>query len=106
MLCIAAYWTVLGCRSKRDSYPLFALPIERQSAHLVNLEWTDSEKGSHPHPFRPSGSMPWIIGPLRPKYRRHRARTGLPSRPERAADAGAQIVRYAPRVTRHIRSAR
>lgn len=33
-----------------DSYTLFALPIEREPAHLGTLVGTDSRTGSHPDP--------------------------------------------------------
>ncbi|CAK7286778.1 hypothetical protein SGPA1_41038 [Streptomyces misionensis JCM 4497] len=56
----------IGHASGSDSYPLFALPIERRPAHLVNLGGTGSKKGpTHTH-VRPGGE-PEHIGPLRPE---------------------------------------
>ena len=33
------------------SLPHVFSPIERRAAHLVSLRQTDSNKGSHPHPW-------------------------------------------------------
>src|SRR3954452_13882810 len=95
----------VGSEVKRESYSLFA--SLSSGPPLLWLIWSGRAAVRGPtHTHGPSWGEPVHIGLLHASDRRHRVRAGLPSRPERASGGRSQTDRYAPRATRHIRSAR
>ncbi|GHG93854.1 hypothetical protein Srubr_34320 [Streptomyces rubradiris] len=73
----APYWGLLGGRAKHSGYTLFAFPIERMSAHLVNLGVGGQQYGVSPTPTVRPGARRSTTVRSGSGNRRHRVRNRL-----------------------------